>query len=1753
MRVPAVAALALALWLSGCSEEDGRSTAGQREPASDASSRHVEQRLDDLAQVFRLHQRSAPTRETRRVPMLKPGTATELQRTTDGDLLPMFAESVATPLRARVRLPARASDPLRVTDPRSGLGVSIALRGAAAVPAQTGAGIALYEGALPHVDLFHRPVPFGSEDYLYLRQAIEDDVIRYEVTLTGVHALRLVEGVLEVLDEQGTPRIRMARPYLMDSTGQVMRLAVNVVGCPVDTDPRGPWRRAVQPLSQQGVTETTCGLELDWKGQTPSYPILIDPLWALTGTMVDPRRYHAAALLTTDPPSVLAVGGRTETENPTASAEIYDAATQTWAVTSSMAEGSVWLAATTIGDEVLVTGGTEAEVYDVATGTWPPNLAFPTVPFVTATLLQTGEVLAAGGSATDEAWLYDPTAQTWSATGPMVDGSGGHVAAMLLDGRVLITGLDTGASIYDRSVGPMGSWVATNAMPAEYFESAVRMADGRVVVAFAGYPNYSAGTLVFDPTTEQWSPGPAMLVGREYSALLRLDGNGVVAIGGETWSGAFATATAERWSEGTQQWSPAGSMIFQRKFHTATKLPDGTVLVAGGFNETDGAVPISELLAFGALGSPCSQSVECASAHCVDAVCCESTCDGICQACSAAVKGSGADGTCESVAAGSNPDGDCIATHISSCGAIGTCDGAGSCALYPESTVCGEPSCSAKRSVTRSCVSGTCDPETVDCSPYQCADDGSCRTRCDEDAHCGAGHWCEAEAGECLADIEIGLECERDAQCLTAKCTGGRCSDSPRCVDESSFDPGHGVLTDCAPYVCRSTGCAVECFSAQDCTAGTLCDENGACLPPQQAAGPASTESGCTVASVPARESTRGRGWLLLLGLLGMSFSLRRRAKGAASAGMTLIAGLVGTGCGDPEGRIDTSTGEPSTRQDETPWLTILHAAGRRPDSGPVVRLEPAGSTHVTPVLEDRGSVRVDLPVRADGSTRVTWRGTSFTVAFRMLDVESAEIALERGYARYAATTPAGPDIVHAPGPDGTEDYVLMPSPPELERVRYRLDVTRVAGLRLVERNLEFLDGRGTPRLRMAAPYLVDADQRRFDPRVSVSCPHDTDPRAPWGRTPVSLPDAECDVTIDWSGSGVRYPAALDPAWTTTSKMVTPRWFHSAARLGDGRVLLAGGTKTVNYGNFGNPFLTENTLTAELFDPVTNSFAATQSMAMVRTMGAAAAIDADRVIVMAGGDAMLPYTSSTSEIYDATTGTWAFSANEMSVARSNLAAVQLPDGRVLATGGIDAQATDVFDPTTDTWQQVGDTLDPHADGPALVLLQSGQAMLIGGKDSLFLPGPVSELFDPVTGLWSAASPLITSRLEVRAAVLPSGKVLVAGASAGPIFQAKAEIYDPIGDSWAFAPTLPIVHHMHTLTAMPDGRVLVAAGLTYDDEGFTKASWLYDEPSGVWLSSGDLAEYRIQHSATELLDGSVLIAGGASPVQGPVSQTAERFGLLAQGATCTEDIECQSSTCVSGVCCDTPCDSLCFACTAVLKGQGDDGRCEPVQSGQPAPNSGCTDQGSESCGSTGMCDGDGACQLYPVGLSCGAPGCSAGFEFESVCNGLGSCGEVTSECAPYHCEEDRCADSCASEDDCTSDAHCDESTNACVADFANDEPCAEQSDCSSELCIGGICSDGNICVDEASFIDTDGRRHECSPFACREGCLKSCESVLDCASGFVCDERSVCAASEPDGDSDGCSVHRVGGRGSEAWLMALGLLLALGGRRRRRHA
>lgn len=163
---------------------------------------------------------------------------------------------------------------------------------------------------------------------------------------------------------------------------------------------------------------------------------------------------------------------------------------------------------------------------------------------------------------------------------------------------------------------------------------------------------------------------------------------------------------------------------------------------------------------------------------------------------------------------------------------------------------------------------------------------------------------------------------------------------------------------------------------------------------------------------------------------------------------------------------------------------------------------------------------------------------SALSIRFRLLGVPDRPYRA-LGAAR-VATLPGATHVLRQ-AESGIEAYVFWP---ELApaAVRYRVEMDGVMGLRVVAGVVEFLDGHGTPRTRVRAPWVAGASSTGDASMDVVDCEVDRDPRAPWGR-PVTPPGREaCTLEVSWAKA--TGPVLMDPQWTFTGAMTRGRSSH---------------------------------------------------------------------------------------------------------------------------------------------------------------------------------------------------------------------------------------------------------------------------------------------------------------------------------------------------------------------------------------------------------------------------------------------------------------------------------------------------------------------------------------------------------------------------------------------------------------------------------
>jgi MYXO-CTERM domain-containing protein len=1003
-------------------------------------------------------------------------------------------------------------------------------------------------------------------------------------------------------------------------------------------------------------------------------------------------------------------------------------------------------------------------------------------------------------------------------------------------------------------------------------------------------------------------------------------------------------------------------------------------------------------------------------------------------------------------------------------------------------------------------------------------------------------------------------------------------------------------------------------------------------------------------------------------------------------------------------------------------------APGERTDEGRTpnaleraVRMRPAASRVAPRSLESRGetysarrgptgSPEVELPSRSQGRVRVRDETSGIELGFWLRGAESRGAEASESALVFSRAL-ANADWIQSATRDGVEDCVLFDVRPERAELTYGVDVTKAAGVRFVGGALELLDAGGVPRLRMSAPYAVDASGATHALSIAVDgCHVDRDPRAPFGRPVVAPNSPSCNVTVSWRDAGVVYPLLVDPAWTQTGTMLQPRRQHSSARLPSGKVL-------VSMGGVGSAI----NKSSEIYDPASGTWAATADMLADHVQGTMLALGSGKVLGFGGPPAA-------AELYDESTGKWTATGSLANARLTYSRGIVLANGKVLVAGGAigsgggtGEHTAELYDPVAETWSAAGALSGPRALN-ALVQLDDGRVIVAGGQQGEFPTVKLgsAEVWSASTNSWTALPSMSELRDVVMGVKLGDGRVLIAGGrrDALPQEQKTSEIFDPSSNSWSAGPSFNLGRYGYRADKLLDGRVLFS-GSQPDGSAASQGSELLDANATAFVNAGNFkVEWRDDHSTTLLTDGRVLLSGGNN-----VTASSELWSPVANGGTCTVGGECASGVCVGGMCCSSACSGACQSCTGSKTGQANgtcapivagtdpdsecnkcqacngSGACGPIATGTDPKNE-CKDTGSPSCQEDGFCDGAGACETYsssagctpnactsgsqcasgycadgiccdkacngaceactaakkgsgvdgvcqpvsadtdpddecPIGsgfptscgadgmcdgngqcrqfakdtVSCGATQCISGNAQGLLCNGAGQCLQATKGCEPYICANDQCLQGCTDANDCAAGNYC-SSQGACLKKQTNGSACSAGQECTSAFCVDGYCCDqacggqceacnvapnegtcspvhgppvgqrpecagGNECAGICDGVNTtacvvppsgepcgtascqsaklshgecDGKgscvdkSQDCAPFACSsDACATSCKADSDCAQGFGCDPATSncvptsgkCAADgvtleTSTGETKNCSPYRCQG-------------------------
>lgn len=349
-------------------------------------------------------------------------------------------------------------------------------------------------------------------------------------------------------------------------------------------------------------------------------------------------------------------------------------------------------------------------------------------------------------------------------------------------------------------------------------------------------------------------------------------------------------------------------------------------------------------------------------------------------------------------------------------------------------------------------------------------------------------------------------------------------------------------------------------------------------------------------------------------------------------------------------------------------------------------------------------------------------------------------------------------------------------------------------------------------------------------------------------------PEAACETTIGVSIGSTYSTNWWEVGWAPVHVTGNGPFVHwsdtnGSRRYGDSLVLQSGEI-LLNQSDLG-PYLAK-------VNPTTGQVQDAGRTRRVRG-GAGTCLLGDGKVLFVGGGA--DETAVTAEVYDPVTETSVMVGNIQDIRRLSTA-IRLPNGKVLVYGGVNEMnlginRAEVFDPATGLFTAL--SVPIGFDLCTATELLDGRILFVGYAQVIPKNRYEAWLFDPVTSAFTRTGDPVDQRQTHTATRLGSGKVLITGGTFGGTN--TAEIYDPA--SGTFSPTANFMKYTRRRSAaiaLDDHRVLILGGGALN---FSGACEIYDDRVDAFTFAGSLTSARRSSKPHRLGDGSIVVAGGDS--------------------------------------------------------------------------------------------------------------------------------------------------------------------------------------------------------------------------------------------------------------------------------------------------
>ncbi|HEX9759141.1 MAG TPA: kelch repeat-containing protein [Nitrospiria bacterium] len=239
------------------------------------------------------------------------------------------------------------------------------------------------------------------------------------------------------------------------------------------------------------------------------------------------------------------------------------------------------------------------------------------------------------------------------------------------------------------------------------------------------------------------------------------------------------------------------------------------------------------------------------------------------------------------------------------------------------------------------------------------------------------------------------------------------------------------------------------------------------------------------------------------------------------------------------------------------------------------------------------------------------------------------------------------------------------------------------------------------------------------------------------------------------------------------STMTEKRIGHTATLLDNGEVLIAGGQTRLS----NNPLIFH--LSAELYDPTGRTFSPTSGLMNSPRIGHTATKLGDGTVLIAGGKDSNEGFLRTVELYNPVDGSFK-PLKDLKEYRASHTATLLTDGNILIAGGfgIDGKiltSVEIYDPVAGPLAQEINMVIPRVHHTATIL-QEGSVLIAGGTSNGSNVLSSTELYLPSSFAFEERRSLFDSRFSHTATLLQDNSVLLTGGIGIKGVQNSAEIF-----------------------------------------------------------------------------------------------------------------------------------------------------------------------------------------------------------------------------------------------------------------------------------------------------------------------------------------------------------------------------------------